>query len=209
MLFDVPTTVNVRVREKNAVSADRLETQVLDPRQIHARILWNHGWGQGRFGSFDQYLATIPHATPVIDEQFFQHRVLVDRSLRLTAACHLVGLDFSGSDDVFSSYGDEPLTPEIYWLWVNSGRSNRGRCGFEVRQRLQKFERGLTAFEGVCLFAQYPKLVSSHAIDLVASHIGSFPAYNACIMVYKGQPTLGVAEHCMGSVVRGAATCRW
>jgi hypothetical protein len=206
MFADVPVTVNLRAR---ALFENPPETRVLDARHTHARTLWNHGWGRGRFGAFEQYAASIPVPTPSLDDPQFQYRVLVDRGLSLTSACRVVGLDFSGTDDVFSSYGDEPVTPEVYWLWVHSGRANRGRCGFEVRQGLAKFERGLTAFEGVCLFAQYPRLVSSHAIDLVASHIGSFPAYNACIMVCKGQPTLGVAEHCVGSPVRGAATCRW
>jgi hypothetical protein len=182
---------------------------MINLQSVHARMLWNRGWCSEQFDSFEQYLRSIP-PVPQIDIQmskYFSGLVLVDTRVQIGKACRLLGIDFQGSDVVFSSYGEMMRAPSVYWLWAQTGLNNRGRSGFEIRQRLFSHERGLTAFEGVCLFAMHSSVLKRHAIDLIDSHIGGLPAYNACLMVYKGKPTLGVAEYCVGSAVRGAATC--
>lgn len=184
-------------------------TRIADVRATHARRLWESGWGRGRFMTFQQYLASIPSVPRQPLDRRFTMLVLVDAAVKLTHACQMLGIAYQGDDTVFSVHGDAPRTPEVYWLWVHDGASNRGRAAFDVRHGSAANERGLTALEGVCLYACHPDVLTSHSIDLVAARLGSFPAYNACLLLHEGQPTLGVSEYCVGGADRGAPTCMW
>lgn len=186
-------------------------TRVIDVRAVHARVLWDSGWGRGgRFQNFAAYLATIPPIPrPPVDVRFNQ-LVLVDRSVLLTAACRLLGISYGGDDSVFDLYDGgcaSARLPEVYWIWVQSGRENRGLTPYECVHMFGNREMGLTAFEGVSFFATHSELLNHHAIDLVASRLGSYPAYNACLLLGDdGAPTLGVAEYCVGAARRGTAS---
>lgn len=194
----------------NQTVATMAPTRVLDLRAVQAQTLWASGWGCERFQTFKQYLMTIPAPPLGVGGAEGRRLVLVDTSMRLTQACRMLGISYHGDDTLFSVHGDAPRTPEVYWLWVQDGSPNRGRTGFEVRNWLPPNQRGLTAFEGVCFYAHYPRVLKRHSIDLVASRLGSFPAYTACLLWDDDyQPTLGVSEYCKASPNRGAATCVW
>ncbi len=190
-------------------------TQLVDVRAVHARRLWDSGWGHARFQNFATYLLTIPPIPrPPVDVRFAS-LVLVDTSMRLTDACRVLGLAYGGDDTVFEKFGSShrvvvPVLAEVYWMWVQDGAENCGRTPFAcVHGFAAPNEAGLTAFEGVCFYALHPGVLGRHAIDCAASRLGSHPAYNACLQIGDdGAPSLGVAEYCVAGPRRGAAS-KW
>lgn len=185
------------------------ETHVSDVRQTQARVLWDNGWGRARFPSFESYLATIPSLPRPPADPRFSRAVLVDSSMRLADACRVLGLEFGGDECVFNFPPSRGPDAEVYWIWVVASASNVGQTPFHVMQACWTTERGVTALEGVALFAQYPHVLShGRMLCLAGSRLCSFPAYCACLLMAEGQPTLGVAEYCVGSPDR-ETLLRW
>lgn len=185
-------------------------TRVFDVREVHARVLWEHGWGAQRFPTFASYLATIPRVPSRPSGGRFSKLVLVDRSLPITHACRLLGVVYGGDDTVFESYGDTPATSPVYWIWVDCGEHTAGQPALLVREALGRLESALTVVECVALYAANPHLIGEgRSLQAAASRLGSFPAYCGCLMLADGGvPELGVAEYSTGSPERVTPT-RW
>lgn len=192
-----------------AVCAAPEQTQVSDVRSAQARMLWENGWGRRRFASFEAYLQTIPPLPRAPVDVRFGRPVLVDTSMRMVDACRVLGLAFGGDECVFNFPPSRAPDSEVYWMWVVTSSSNVGTAPFNVVQACWTTERGVTALEGVALFAQYPHVLSSgRAVCLAGSRLGSFPAYCACLLMSDGQPTLGVTEYCAANPDR-ETLLRW
>lgn len=184
-------------------------TRIHDVREVHARVLWEQGWGAQRFPSFGSYLATMPRVPSRPAGGRFSKLVLVDRSMPLTQACRLLGITYGGDDTVFESFGDTPATAPVYWMWVDCGEHTAGQPPLLVREALGRLESALTVIECLALYAANPHAVTAgRCLQAAASRIGSFPAYCGCLMIADGVPELGVAEYCTGSSDRLTPT-RW
>lgn len=183
-------------------------TRVVDVRTLQARNLWGNGWGQDRFPSFAAYLSTIPPVPLQPPDKRFARAVLVDTMFRLTQACRVLGIAYGGDDSVFSLYPSHGPDSAVYWIWVQDGSACLGLTPYACREAYVPREQGLTAHEGVCLFAAFPKLLQHHSIDLPGTRLCSYPAYVASLMIVEGAPTLGVAEYCTSHPNRGSAS-RW
>ncbi|OGH62238.1 MAG: hypothetical protein A2848_02085 [Candidatus Magasanikbacteria bacterium RIFCSPHIGHO2_01_FULL_50_8] len=191
-------------------------TRVIDVRTVHARVLWDNGWGGGRFPTFASYLATIPRVptSPAggmgTAKRRFSKLVLVDTMVPLTQVCRLLGVQYGGDDTLFKVHGDVRPQPSVYWMWVDAGDWTAGYPAFSVREALDQMEFALTVEECLALYACSPHLLQSgHGLHAAASRLGSFPAYCGCLMVGDdGVPTLGVAEYCVGASER-VTPMRW
>lgn len=184
-------------------------TRVSDVRGAQARVLWDNGWGRGRFPSFELYLQTIPAIPHAPVDARFCRPVLVDTSMHLTDACRVLGLEFGGDECVFSFPPSRAPDAEVYWMWVIAKSANLGETPYHVVQSCWTTERGVNAIEGVALFAQYPHMLGEgRTVCLAGSRLCSFPAYCAALLMAEGQPTLGVVEYCVASPDR-ETLLRW
>ena len=181
-------------------------TRVIDARAVHARILWDNGWGRGRFKNFEAYVSSIPRIPVMPRGTRFNKLVLVDTTLVLTDACRVLGIEYGGDNTVFTHYPNRPPPAEAYWMWMQDGESTLGLSGFDCVSAAPAKEIFLTAAEGVCWYAGHTGVLFGRSVELPGSRLGSFPVYSACLMVHEGQPTLGVTEYCVGSPDRGSAS---
>ena len=157
--------VETRVVRKAQVVEAALEvlpelTGMSDVRVMQARALWDNGWGRGRFASFEAYLQTIPLVPRAPIDPRYGRAVLVDTSMRMVDACRVLGLAFGGDECVFNFAPSRGPDAEVYWIWVISSCANAGMTPYHVVQSCWTSERGVTALEGVALFAQYPHVLS-------------------------------------------------
>ncbi len=182
------------------VSASPDLTRMSDVRGMQARTLWSNGWGRRRFMSFEAYLQTIPKIPHAPVDARFGRLVLVDTSMTIVDASRVLGLAFGGDESVFNLPPSRAPDAEVYWMWIRANYSNANVAPFDVVQSCTARERGLTALEGVAVFAHYAHMLGNgRSICLAGSRLGSFPAYCACLLILDGQPMLGVTEYCVGS----------
>ena len=143
-----------------------------DPRQAQAKRLWDKGFGREQgFDMFDAYLATIP----VVPEAFkaderFPELVLVDARLPITKACELLGVDFSGDNQTYVDFDPKQAkSNKVYWILCQDGRKNYGKSVKSCRQSFAADEVGLSAYQGLAIFAQNPEGLKGRAMDLPGS----------------------------------------
>lgn len=140
-----------------------------DIRETQARNLFQLGWGAIiGFARFDDYLASIPEVPSWSEDKRFDRIVLVDVRIPLSEACRCAGLHSFQHDPRF----EEPARahmPAVYWMRCQDGRRYRGLKLGEVRYR--RDERGMMAAEGVALYAQDPRVLIQHNIDLPGSSV--------------------------------------
>jgi EmrB/QacA subfamily drug resistance transporter len=154
-----------------------------DPRLIQARILWDKGIGQKLgFGSYTEYLATIPPA-PVSSSEItsrFPYLVLVDTRLSVGQMCATLEVTIKGTEQT-ATLPNLQAGQEVYWVYAQDGQSNRNRTAREIVGTFGNNEVGLDVKEGLCLFAIYPKILTGHFIDLPATVHEGFDANAACL----------------------------
>ena len=173
------------------------QTRILDVRAAQARVLWNHGWGRGRYTTFEGYLSTIPQISRPPWDSRFSTPVLVDTATRLCDACRLTGISFGGDESIFTIPPSRAPDAEVYWIWVCSRPTNAGMAPFHAVQLHNNFEKTLIAYEGVAYLIQYPMALSGGIkLCFAGSRLCSFPAYCACLLETEEGPALGVTEFC-------------
>lgn len=143
-----------------------------DQRIAQAKRLWDKGWGRElKIDSFDEYLSSIPEIPerPPID--YLDRLVLVDRRVKLTTACELVGLGlaFSGDEETLVPFDPEKAKKDVEWMWCQAGHRNRGKAAKGCREECRKGEIVCDTFEGVAIYTQDPKVTKGHYLDLPGS----------------------------------------
>jgi len=145
-----------------------------DPRVVQAKQLWDRalfGHAQG-FNSFKDYLATIPEI-PTFPESYadrFPLLVLVDARLPVVRQCPLLGVNFSGDDQTFVDYERKTAkTGKVYWIRAQDGRKNNGKSAHACREAFGDDEVGLSALEGLAIYAQNPDDLKGRAMELPGS----------------------------------------
>ncbi|MBI2483245.1 hypothetical protein HYV74_03660 [Candidatus Uhrbacteria bacterium] len=149
--------------------------KVIDPRRAQAKALWDKGWGR-ELGckKFEDYLASIPEI-PIFPNGYtvrFPHLVLVDQRITLTRACQLLGVKFDGNDQTFVPYDPaRAVTTQVSWARCQDGRVYNDRKPIDCRTEFaaKGDEFGLSAFEGISLYAQHPEVIDGHCMDLPGS----------------------------------------
>lgn len=141
-------------------------------RSAAAFKLYDAGWGRELgFNSFEDYLGTIP---PVPDfpagwRGRFDRTVLVDARLPLKKMCGLLEIEFLGDEDTWVDYVPEKTKHDVYWIRCQDGRKNHGRNVRDCRKAFAAYEVGLTAIEGIALFAQDRSVLDDHFPELPGS----------------------------------------
>lgn len=141
------------------IAATEANSNIGDIRIAQARILWNLGWGiELGYTSFEDFLATVPGLPKWPDEYktHFDQAILVyaPDKLSLVTACHLTGISVARNVDNVVPYYSFQEKREVYWIYCQSGRRHCRKSAQYCRKSCAKFEIGLSAFEGVSLFAQ-------------------------------------------------------
>ncbi|MFH1099219.1 MAG: hypothetical protein V1723_04885 [Candidatus Uhrbacteria bacterium] len=173
----VPNPARGRKRKGAAKLPDR------DPRILaQAKTLWDKGWaaamldddGNPRYRIFADYLATIPEI-PVFPDGYnarFPRLILVDQRIVLTKACQLLGVKYDGNDQAFVPHDPaQAVTTSVYWMRCQDGRIHQNRKPADCRTEFAAHgdEVGLSAFEGLSLYAQHPEVIDGHFVDLPGS----------------------------------------
>jgi hypothetical protein len=171
-----------------------------DQRLIQAKVLWDVGWGQVLgHKTFQSYLETIPPPPGFLaeEEAEFPMLVLVDARLPLVTACRLTAV---ACPEEVTKYGERlaPLpsstttiewrlrTGGVYWIRVNLEPKTAGASALEVAQRLS--HDGLSAFEGIALFAQDRTVIQDRFLNLAGGLVGRERI--ACLGFQRGLPNL-------------------
>jgi len=150
--------------------------KTVDIRRKQAKKYWDLGFGRELgIDSFKAYLATIPEIpAPLLDpDERFPLLVLVDPRLGLAKTCDLVAwiaLDTAVSMVLAADVRHEtPVAP--FWVRAHDGRFNRDQKPIDCRNACTGMEFAMTAMVGVCLFINFPKIVSWNlwTIDLPGS----------------------------------------
>lgn len=142
-----------------------------DPRKAQAKRLWDKGWGRELgFDSFDAYLETIPELPEELTahDERFPELVLVDARVSVQAACRLLGIDCCIKDEDLTDPEDRE-TAQVSWMRCQNGRRNAGKSVKTCRDEFAENEFGLTATEGLALFAQKPDQCRNRGMDFPAS----------------------------------------
>jgi hypothetical protein len=131
--------------------------------------LWERGFGQAlAFSSLDHYRAVIPLSPRNPDPSRFDRLVLVDRRVPISIACQILGVDLhvNASELVDIELPSGKRGSPVGFIWCQDGRRRRGSDVPSVLQSLPSSdEAGLTAIEGLCLYAQ-DRFVLTHPGDL-------------------------------------------
>lgn len=167
-----------------------------DPRVVQAKFLWDKGWGRELgFDSFDAYLATVPEVPEDLraDDERFPLLVLVDARLGLVKIYELLGVEYDGGDQIFEDFDPtKAKTEKVYWIRAQDGRQNNGKSVGSCRNQFADAsdEVGLTAYEGLALFAQNPKGLKGRAMNLPGSVNRGNRANSACLNWLSVRPRL-------------------
>lgn len=142
-----------------------------DARIVQATVLWDKGFGRElKMTSLEEYLASLPAIPAKSPIAYLDRLILVERRVTLVAACRLAGLKFSGNEERLVPFDPEKGKPVgAYWMWCQDGRRNRNKPPSQCRKDFQPGEIGCDAFEGVAIYAQDPKVIEDHHMDLPSS----------------------------------------
>jgi hypothetical protein len=148
-----------------------------DPRSTQARHLWELGFGRNGHHSLESYLASIPEVPERFEHRDprFSHLILVDPRDGINRACGFAGLRCEANERAFDVYlpywGDRPKDA-AYWIICNDGRE-RHRQIEHVRfchEKFDKDEHALTLEEGICLYAQRPRVTKNFTLVLAGTY---------------------------------------
>lgn len=186
-----------------------------DPFLLQAKRLWDKGFGE-RYQSFSEYLGTIPGIPEALkhDDVRFPFLVLVDARLSLKKSCELAGVIYVRNGRNFEDYDPKNTrTERVYWMRCQDGQQNRGKTVEASRENFAENEIGLTAMEGIALYAQHPAMIKNHSLELVRSviHNGDGGIIRvAWFGLYHGVPKLdsSLLGHTEGDPDSGTASCR-
>jgi len=142
-----------------------------DVRAVQAKVLWDKGWGKELgYGTFSDYLATIPEAPPFPEkyDERFPILTLVDARPGIGTSCDLAWVGHGDDTDYADFESAESRDRKVYWIRCQDGQRNHGRNVLDCRRSFATDERGLTPTEGVALFAQRPQAIDAgtHSMDL-------------------------------------------
>jgi hypothetical protein len=167
---DLSNARNVRSRQGTSPAINN------SPRNVVLSMLaagFHHALGM----SVEQYTASIPGLIPRRCDrpERFNRLILVDRRLRVVKTAELlnVQLDATMTDDFLEDFWIRDY-PEVEWVWCQDGRSARNTSIAHCREGgfQPLVEIGMTAIEGLCLFARDPSVTDEpddHIIDLPGS----------------------------------------
>lgn len=162
-----------------------------DPRFVQAKRLWDKGFGrEQKMSSFEEYLATIPEVPEDLEahDDRFPLLALVDARLGLVMTCVLLGVGFAGDDGTFEDFDPKKArTEKVYWIRAQDGKKNRGKSVRTCRSEFVKDEFGLTAHEGLALFAQNPEIFWYWSMDLTDSVDRESRDRSACLEEFSGR----------------------
>jgi len=141
-----------KIRDLTLTLIGRMEFSRLNERNRQAEVLWEAGIGRELgYSGIQAYLATIPEPRPNPDPKRFDRLVLADRRLQLHQMCRLLNVAYH-LNAAAPLLQDADLPP-VEFIWCQDGRRDHYRSG-TIDERITDGERGMSAVEGLCLYAQ-------------------------------------------------------
>lgn len=187
-----------KARIKKGEPGLRTELQALiarlkanDPRESQARPLYNRGFG-GK-SSFVKYLASVPEIPEVLKagNDRFPELALVDARLPISRICELLAVEFPNGDGFYVDFDPKTAkTDKVYWIRAQDGRKNNGKSVWTCRESFAEDEVGLSVYEGLALFVQYPMPFRGRAMDLGGSVLRKDRSRGACLHWFYTRPLL-------------------
>ncbi len=170
-----------------------------DPRVIHAKRLFDLGWGRELgIDRFEDYLETIPTIPEslIADDPNFPLLGLDDPRVGLSRSCEMAGVKFkeNGHKDKdaipFDKRHSDPKEP--YWFRAHDGRKNCNRKHTDCRDEAKDPIFAMTARVGLMTFVRHPSIIAEgeHILLLPDTGHRMWPSSCAYLQVLDGQPQL-------------------
>lgn len=152
------------------IDASRIHSDVMvtiDPTMIHARRLWDAGFGKVLgFDSFETYarlLPAVPHNLRS-EPDGFEHLLLIDARVSVEQTAKLLGVTIEGSS---ATAQQESLRAvgEAYWTRLSHAPHHVGKSVIDASSAVQPTERGATIAEALMLMVQSPSILHDRYLD--------------------------------------------
>ncbi|MDF1497052.1 MAG: hypothetical protein P1P90_03245 [Patescibacteria group bacterium] len=124
-------------------------------RQRQALVLWQKGIGRALgYSSYQKYLASIPGIPGRLRMKNgkFNRLVLVDTRAGLQKLCHLAGVFYDSTEHLDAD-------SSVRWMRCQDGRRYQNDTMIAADCSFQDDEDGLSLFEGICLYMQFPQVL--------------------------------------------------
>ncbi len=173
------------------IDASRIHSDVMvtiDPTMIHARRLWDAGFGTAlNFDSFEAYaksLPAVPHALQT-ETAGFEQLLLIDARVSPGATAKLLGVTIEGSATTAAQESLQAVG-EPYWTRISLAPEHVGVSVADASGNLLATERGATIIEALMMTLYSPMVLQDRYLDCPGNFHEGFENSVACIGKWNG-----------------------